>query len=86
MRDLMNPFFFFVKVSTVAFVTAAGTAIVLKKLCPNQRDLVAGAIHFKKGLEELHRGFRTIFSGSPQGAEKARALAERKASGRIPIE
>jgi hypothetical protein len=86
MRELMNPFFFVVKVGAVAFVTAAGTAMVLKKLCPNPGDLTAGAIHFKKGLGELHRGFRTIFWGASQGAEKARALAERKASGRIPIE
>lgn len=82
----MNPFLFVVKVGAVAFVTAAGTAVVLKKLCPNPGDLITGGIHFKKGLQELHKGFSTIFLGSPQGAEKARALAERKASGRIPIE
>jgi hypothetical protein len=86
MRDLMNPFLCFIRVGTVALVTAAGTAMVMKKLCPKPVDLIAGAIHFKKGFEELQEGFRTIFFGSQEATEHAKALAERKASGRIPID
>lgn len=81
----MNPFWYAMRVGTFALVTAAGTALIAKKLCPKPRDLLAGAVHFKKGMDEFQKGLTTIFLGSPE-AEDAKTAGQRKASSRIPIE
>ena len=52
----MSPLLFFAKVAGVALLTAAGTALVLEKLCPKPSDLVEGAIHFRKGMNEFQTG------------------------------
>ena len=85
MRDTMNPFWYCMRVGMFAAVTAAGTAMIAKKLCPKPRDLIAGAIHFKKGMDEFQKGLVTVFLGSPE-AEDAEAAEKRKESSRIPIE
>ncbi|MFH1114657.1 MAG: hypothetical protein V1792_12135 [Pseudomonadota bacterium] len=81
----MNPFWFAVKIGGMALVTVAGTALVMKKLCPKPADLMAGAIHFKKGFEEFHKGFSSLLVGTPD-APDPEAKKKRKEASRIRIE
>jgi len=85
MRREMNPFWFAMKVGGLALVTVAGTALVMKKLCPRPADLMAGAIHFKKGFEEFQRGFSSVFLGTTEALD-SEAQKRRKESARIHIE
>ena len=85
MRKAMNPFWFALRVGAIAGVTVVGTALVVKKLCPKPSDLMAGAIHFKKGMEEFQKGFTTMFLGAP-GSKDPEAAKKRKESARIHIE
>ncbi len=80
----MTPLLFVARVAGIALLTAAGMALVLEKLCPHPSDLVAGAIHFRKGMNEFQKGVTTILFGSatPSAAETVR---QREAS-RIPID
>lgn len=80
----MTPLLFVARVAGIALLTATGLALVLEKLCPCPSDLVAGAIHFRKGFSEFQKGASTILFGSatPSAAETAR---QREAS-RIPID
>ncbi len=81
----MNPFWFAMKVGGMALVTAAGTAFLVKKLCPKPVDLMAGAMHFKKGVEEFQKGFSSVFLGTT-GALDSEAQKKRRESARIRIE
>ena len=80
----MSPLLLIAKVAGVALLAAAGTALVLEKLCPKPSDLVEGAIHFRKGMNEFQAGVTTILFGSatPSTEETAR---QREAA-RIPID
>lgn len=81
----MNPFWFVLKLSAMALVTAAGAAMVAKKLAPKPSDFFAGAVHLRKGMEELHKGVSTIlFGGACSLSEQTRK--DRKESSRIPID
>lgn len=72
----MNPFWLLVKIAGVSFFAAAGTALLFKDYLPKTSDVVAGAIHFRKGLDEFWKGVSTIACGtpgpSPEEAKKAR--------------
>ncbi len=81
----MNPFWFAMKVGGMALVTVAGTAFLAKKLCPKTADLMAGAIHFKKGFEEFHKGFSSVLVGTTDESDPE-AQKKRKEASRIPIE
>jgi hypothetical protein len=85
MRNTMNPFWFAMKIGGIALVGAAGTAILVKKLCPKPSDLMAGAIHFKKGMEEFQRGFTSVFLGA-SGSSDPETEKKRKESARIHID
>jgi len=80
----VSPLLFVVRVAGIALLTAAGLALVLEKLWPHPSDLVAGGIHFRKGMNEFQKGVTTILFGSttPSAEEAAR---EREAA-RIPID
>lgn len=81
----MNPFWLAVKVGGLALVTAAGTAILVKRLFPKPEDLMAGAMHFKRGVEEFQRGFTSVFLGTDDASD-AEAQKKRRESSRIRIE
>jgi hypothetical protein len=72
----MNPFWLMARVAGVAFIAAAGVNVLIKQLAPKSSDLVAGTIHFRKGIEEIQKGFSTILFGteeaSPEHAKEAR--------------
>lgn len=85
MRRAMNPFWFAMKVGGLALVTAAGTALVMKKLFPKPADLMAGAIHFKKGVEEFQKGLSSVFLGTTEALD-SEAQKKRRESSRIHIE
>jgi hypothetical protein len=80
----MSPFLFTARIAGVALLTAAGLAVVLGKLCPKPSDLVAGAVHFKKGLNEFQMGVTAILFGST--APSAEETARQREAARIPID
>lgn len=81
----MNPFWFAVRVGGMALVTFVGTAFLVKKLCPKPADLMAGAMHFKKGVEEFQKGFSSVFLGTADTSDPE-AQKKRRESSRIHIE
>jgi hypothetical protein len=80
----MSPLLLIAKVAGVALIAAAGTALVLEKLCPKPSDLVEGAIHFRKGLNEFQAGITTILFGS--ATPSAEETARQREAARIPID
>ena len=80
----MSPFLFFARVAGVALLTAAGVTLVVEKLCPRPSDLVAGAIHFRKGMNEFQQGVMTILFGS--ATPSAEETARQREAARIPID
>ncbi|MGO9571629.1 MAG: hypothetical protein ACLP5H_29235 [Desulfomonilaceae bacterium] len=80
----MSPLLFVVRVAGVALLTAAGLAVVLEKLCPRPSDLVAGAIHFRKGMNEFQQGVTTILFGST--TPSAEETVRQREAARIPID
>jgi hypothetical protein len=80
----MNPAWFVVRLAGAAVLTAAGVTLVLKYFCPKPSDLVAGALHFRKGFEEFQKGLAVMFPlGGSQSADEANKQRE---ATRIPIE
>ena len=80
----MFPVRLFVKVVGTAFITAGALALLSKKFAPSASDVMAGALHFKKGCEEFHKGMSTVLFGSSGPTEED--LKERKEASRITIE
>jgi hypothetical protein len=80
----MSPLLFIARVAGVALLTAAGVALALEKLCPKPSDLVAGAIHFRNGMNEFQKGVTTIFFGS--ATPSAEETASQREAARIPID
>jgi hypothetical protein len=80
----MSPLLFIARVAAVALLTAAGTALVLEMLCPKPSDLVEGAIHFRKGMNEFQEGITTILFGS--ASPSAEETARQREAARIPID
>jgi hypothetical protein len=81
----MNPIWFIVRTAGIALITAGGATLMMKKLAPKASDLVAGAIHFKKALNEFQKGARTILFGPPEPTTPE-AIKARKESARIRIQ
>ncbi len=80
----MNALWFMARVAGAAFIAAAGVNVLMKQLGPKSSDLVAGTIHFRKGMEEFQKGFSTIVFGTEETSpEKAK---EERESRRIVIE
>jgi hypothetical protein len=82
-RD-MNPFWLFTRVAGMAFITAAGVSLLIKKLAPKPDDFVTGAIHFRKSFEEFQKGLTTILFGSTEPSPEE--MKKERESRRIPIE
>lgn len=72
----MNPFWLMARVAGVAFITAAGVHALVKNMSTDSSSFMAGAIHFRKGMEEFQKGFSTMLFGtqttSPEEAKKER--------------
>jgi hypothetical protein len=81
----MNPLWFIMKTGSIALITTAGAMLMMKKLAPKPSNLFAGAIHFKKAMEECQKGFQTMLFGPPESTTPEAAKA-RKESARIRIE
>ena len=80
----MNAVWFIVRAATTALITVIGGTIVMKKLALKPSNLAAGAMHFRKGLNEFQKGARTILFGPP-ALDSPEAIKERRESGRIHI-
>jgi hypothetical protein len=80
----MSLLFSFARVTGVALFTAAGITLIMEKLCPRPSDLVAGAIHFRKGMDEFQKGITTILFGST--TTSAEQAAKEREAARIPID
>lgn len=77
----MNPLWLVTKAAGIALITIGGTSLLIKKLGPKPSDLVAGALHFRNGLEEFQKGLTSVIFGS----ERAAAGKEKEVT-KIPIE
>ncbi|MGC8659008.1 MAG: hypothetical protein ACP5U1_08035 [Desulfomonilaceae bacterium] len=80
----MNFFWALLRTTAVAAVTVGGIRFLMKQISPNSSDLVSGAIHFQKGMEEFQKGVSSIFCGS-SGHDKT-DLKKKQELTRIPIE
>ena len=80
----MNPLWFITRFAGVTILTASGMALLLSKAHPKPSDLMAGAAHFRSGMEEFRKAFLSIVGGSPDTPSQ-KSAREKKAS-RIEIE
>jgi hypothetical protein len=80
----MNPLLVMMRVAGVAFLAAAGVNVLMRQLRPKSLDLMAGTIHFRKGIDEFQKGFSSIFFGKEEPTPE-QAKQEREAR-RIVIE
>jgi hypothetical protein len=80
----MSPLLLVARVAGIALLTAAGLAVVLEKLRPRPSDMVAGAMHFRKGMNEFQKGVTTILFGST--TPSAGQAAKDREAARIPID
>ncbi|MBI4962885.1 MAG: hypothetical protein HY913_06395 [Desulfomonile tiedjei] len=77
----MNPLWLFTKAAGITLVAVAGMSYLIKQLAPKPSDLITGAVHFRKGVEEFQKGFTTVLFGSgPQDLKKT------KEASKIPID
>jgi hypothetical protein len=81
----MNALWFIVRAGTTALITVIGGTIMMKKLTSKPSNLAAGAMHFKKGINEFQKGVRTILFGPPE-LDSPEAIKARKESARIRIQ
>lgn len=77
----MNPVRFLVRAAGMTLVTLGGINHLKKKLSPRPSNLMAAAVHFRKGVEEFQTGLSKVLFGS--GAELSKKPKE---SSRIPID
>jgi|GEM_PF-1089833 len=67
-----------------AFLVAGAMTLVVRKALPKPSDVMTGAAHFKRGLQDFQSGFRSVFFGPPMPDEKE--ARQKKEAARIPIE
>ncbi|MFZ5867495.1 MAG: hypothetical protein ACOYXY_16545 [Thermodesulfobacteriota bacterium] len=72
------------RVAGTAFLAAGAVTLVARKVLPKPSDVMTGATHFRKGLQEFQSGFRTVFFGTPMPDEEE--VRQKKEAARIPIE
>lgn len=72
------------RVAGAAFLTAGLLTVVARSAIPKSSDVMAGAIHFKKGLEEFQKGCMTVLFGAPGASDEEKK--RRKEESRIVIE
>ncbi len=81
----MSPLSWSVRLSAAAVITGlAAAAYVLSRKTGPGEDLVAGVTHFRKGLDEFHKGITAILWGRDQPSPQALQAARER--GRIAIE
>jgi hypothetical protein len=80
----MNPLWFITRFAGVTILTTAGLALLLSKAHPKPSDLMAGAAHFRSGMEEFRKAFHSVIGGSSD-ASSQKTRRDKKAS-RIEIE
>ncbi|MFC1834373.1 hypothetical protein ACFL2Q_06530 [Thermodesulfobacteriota bacterium] len=80
----MGPVLAFVRFAGAAFITSAALALAAKKLMPKPSDVVAGAVHFKKGMEEFQRGIELTFFGASEPSQEE--IKKKKESSRVLID
>jgi len=81
MRFSMNPLWLLTKTAGIALITIGGTSLLIKKLAPKPSDLFAGAVHFRRGMEEFQKGFTSVIFGADRALE-----GKAKTVNKIPIE
>ena len=81
----MNALWFIMRTATTALITVIVGSIAMKKLASKPSNLAAGAMRFKKGLDEFQKGARTILFGPPK-LDSPEAIKARRESARIQIE
>lgn len=62
------PFRFATKVVITAALAVGGLSLLGMRVFPKPSDLMAGAVHFKKALEEFQKGFTAVVFGATAGA------------------
>jgi len=77
----MTPLWFFAKAAGITLIAVAGINHLMKKFSPKPSDLIAGTMHFRKGIDEFQKGFSTVFFGT----EPPESTKPKEAS-RIPID
>jgi hypothetical protein len=82
-EKLMNPIQVLTRFGGLAMLTLAGGYVLFKKFGPQPSDIATAAIHFRKSVSELQKGFETMIFGAGPAAEEIRKERESK---RIPIE
>jgi hypothetical protein len=80
----MNFIWPLLRIAGVAALTVGGVTLLVKSVSTKSSDLVTSAIHFQKGLEEFHKGFRSIFCSSTE--LDAEELKKKQELTRITIE
>ncbi|MFH0958838.1 MAG: hypothetical protein V1897_09065 [Pseudomonadota bacterium] len=80
----MNFIWPLLRIAGVAVLTVGGITLLIRKISPDSSDLVSGAIHFQKGLEEFKKGFCSILC-SPNGSRSQDPKKKRELT-RIPID
>jgi hypothetical protein len=80
----MNPILFTVRVAGVALLTAGGVALIMGKAMSRSSDMVAGALHFKRGLVEFQKGFESVFLGTEEPSLEE--VKKKREAGRIEIQ
>jgi len=76
----MNPIWFFAKAAGVTIIAAAGINHLRKTVSFKSSDLIAGAVHFRRGADEFGKGLSTILFG-PELLE-----TKPKEASKIPID
>jgi hypothetical protein len=72
------------RVMGIAAITAGGVRLLIGALAPKPADLVAGAVHFRKGVEEFQKGLSSVFCGS--SAPSPDKVKQQREATRISIE
>jgi hypothetical protein len=77
----MNPFWFVTRAAGIALITIGGTSLLIKKLAPKPSNIMAGAMHFGRGLDEFRKGCNAMIFGVDTAA-----AGKTKESTKIPID
>ncbi len=80
----MNTLWLLARVMGVAAVTAGGIRLLVRKFGPEPSGLIAGAVHFRKGMEEFGKGLSSVFCGSSEPSPDE--VKKERESTRIAIE
>jgi hypothetical protein len=77
----MNPLWFIAKAAGITIIAVAGINHLMKTLAPRPSNLIGGAVHFRKAVDEFGKGLDTVFFG-PEHLETKKT----KEASKIPID